>query len=60
MAERRTAWARRARFDEVRQEVRERIGHVLRGMSTAEVDALVRRMTLVQLKYELNDNAQTT
>jgi hypothetical protein len=56
MAERRVAWARRARFEEVRREVLERIGHVLRGMPTAEVDALIRRMTLVQLKYELSDD----
>jgi len=55
MVERRTEWTRRARFDEVRREVVERIGHVLRDMPMAEVDALIRRMTLVQLKYESAD-----
>jgi hypothetical protein len=55
MIERRTEWTRRARFDEIRREVVDRVGHVLRGMPTAEVDALIRRMTLVQLKYEITD-----
>ena len=58
MVERRSEWTRRARFDEIRREVVERVGHVLRGLPTAEVDALVRRMTLVQLKYESVDNSR--
>ena len=60
MGERRTAWTRRARFDEVQREVLARVGKVLRGMPTAEVDALIRRMTLVQLKYELSDDPRTS
>ncbi len=58
MEERRTEWARRARFDEVRRDVTERVGHLVRALPTEEVDALIRRMTLVQLKYELADNAR--
>jgi hypothetical protein len=53
--ERRTEWARRARFDEVRREVAERVGRICGEMPTVDVDALIRRMTLVQLKYELGD-----
>ncbi|MFN2565546.1 MAG: hypothetical protein ABR499_11140 [Gemmatimonadaceae bacterium] len=60
MVERRTQWTRRARFEEIRREVVERIGHVLRGMPTAEVDALIRRMTLVQLKYEISDHSRAS
>jgi hypothetical protein len=59
MIERRTEWARRVRFDEVRREVAERISRVTESMSTAEVDALIRRMTLVQLKYELSEHPRT-
>jgi hypothetical protein len=55
MTERRTEWARRMRFDEVRREVAERISRVAGNMSATEVDQLIRRMTLVQLKYELVD-----
>jgi hypothetical protein len=59
MIERRTEWARRVRFDEVRRELTERISRVTESMSTAEVDALIRRMTLVQLKYELSEHPRT-
>ena len=52
MEERRTEWARRARFDEVRLDVAERIRHLVATLPADEVDALIRRMTLVQLKYE--------
>ena len=55
MDERRTEWTRRARFDEVKRDVAERISHLVTSMPAAEVDALLRRMTLVQLKYELAD-----
>ena len=58
MGERRTQWALRARFDEVRQEVAARIGRVSGPLPAAEVEALIRRMTLVQLKYERADHAQ--
>jgi hypothetical protein len=52
MNERRTEWARRARFDEIRQDVAQRVRHLVTALSAEEVDALIRRMTLVQLKYE--------
>ena len=55
MEERRTEWARRARFDEVKRDVTERISHLVDALPTGEVDALLRRMTLVQLKYEVAD-----
>ena len=58
MQERRTEWARRARFEEVRREVAERVGSVSGGITRHEVDALVRRMTLLQLKYELGDQSR--
>ena len=58
MAERRTEWARRARFDEIRNDVAERIGHLVTTLPTEEVDALIRRMTLVQLKYEAADHTR--
>ena len=56
MHERRTEWARRARFDEVKRDVTERVSHLVASMPPGEVDALLRRMTLVQLKYELADH----
>jgi hypothetical protein len=59
MKERRTEWARRARFDEIRQDVAERVRHLVTALSAEEVDALIRRMTLVQLKYEVADQART-
>ncbi len=59
MMERRTEWSRRARFDEVKKDVAERISHLLAAMPTDEVDALLRRMTLVQLKYEIADLPST-
>jgi hypothetical protein len=58
MPERRTEWTRRARFDEVRRDLAERISRVLGPMPTAEFDALLRRMTLVQLKYETIDDSR--
>jgi hypothetical protein len=56
MQERRTEWGRRARFDEVKRDVADRIRHLVDAMPTEEVDALLRRMTLVQLKYEVAEH----
>jgi hypothetical protein len=56
MEERRTEWGRRARFDEVKRDVAERISHLMAAMPSEDVDALLRRMTLVQLKYEIVDH----
>jgi hypothetical protein len=56
MQERRTEWARRARFDEVRRDVAERIRHLVQAMPNDEVETLLRRMTLVQMKYEVADH----
>jgi hypothetical protein len=56
MNERRTEWARRARFDEIQRDVAERVRHLVTALPTEEVDALLRRMTLVQLKYEVADH----
>jgi hypothetical protein len=58
MVERRTEWTRRARFDEVRRDLAERISRVVDPMPTAEFDALLRRMTLMQLKYETIDDSR--
>jgi hypothetical protein len=43
----------RARFEEIRREISERIGEVCRGMAPDERDALLSRMARVQLKYEV-------
>ena len=58
MQERRTEWARRARFEEVRREVAARVGRVSGEIPQPEFDALIRRMTLLQLKYELGDQSR--
>jgi hypothetical protein len=42
----------RARFEEIRREISERVRDVCRGMAPDECDALVSRMARVQLKYE--------
>jgi hypothetical protein len=59
MEERRTEWARRARFEEIRQDVGERIRHLLPAFSSEDAEALLRRMTLLQLKYEGTDHTRT-
>ena len=58
MEERRSQWARRERFDEVRREVADRVGRVVGPMPTEQIEALIRRMTLVQLKYEYADDSR--
>ena len=55
MQERRREWARRIRFDEVRREIADRVARVAGEIPKPEIDALIRRMTLLQLKYELGD-----
>ena len=59
MEERRTEWARRARFEEIRQDVGERIRPLLTASSNEDAEALLRRMTLLQLKYEGRDHTRT-
>ena len=60
MEERRTEWARRARFEEIKRDVAERIGHLVAAFPAEELDALIRRMTLVQIKYESADHRRVS
>jgi hypothetical protein len=53
MQDRRQRPERRARFEEIRTEIAERVRDLCRGMAPDECDALVSRMARVQLKYEV-------
>jgi len=53
MQDRRQRPQRRARFEEIRQEISERMRDVCREMAPTEWDALLSRMARVQLKYEI-------
>jgi hypothetical protein len=53
MQDRRKQLERRARFEEIRREISERVRDVCRGMAPDECDALLSRMARVQLKYEI-------
>ena len=53
MQDRRRRPELRARFEEIRQEISERVRSVCRGMAPDECDALLSRMARVQLKYEV-------
>jgi hypothetical protein len=54
MLERRTDWLRRAQFDEVRSQITERLPHLRNRIADDEFDQIVRGLTLVRLKCELN------
>jgi hypothetical protein len=53
MKDRRQRPELRARFEEIRREISERVRGVCRGMAPDECDALFSRMARVQLKYEV-------
>ncbi|MDQ3998206.1 MAG: hypothetical protein M3303_14455 [Gemmatimonadota bacterium] len=53
MQERRQRPERRARFEEIRREIAERVREVCREMAPDECDTLLSRMARVQLKYEV-------
>jgi hypothetical protein len=53
MQDRRQQPQRRARFEEIRKELSERMRDVCREMAPTECDALLSRMARVQLKYEI-------
>lgn len=53
MQDRRRLPERRARFEEIRTEIAERLRDVCRGMTPDECEALLSRMARMQLKYEV-------
>jgi hypothetical protein len=53
MQDRRQRPERRARFEEIRTEIADRVRDLCCGMTREERDALVSRMARVQLKYEV-------
>jgi hypothetical protein len=54
MLERRTDWLKRAQFDEVKTQITERLPHLRTRIAGEEFDQIVRGLTLVRLKCELN------
>ena len=54
MLERRADWLKRAQFDEVRSQITERLPHLRNRIAGDEFDQIVRGLTLVRLKCELN------
>ena len=58
MLERRTDWLKRAQFDEVKGHIVERLPHLRNRIAGDEFDQIVRGLTLVRLKCELNRVAQ--
>ena len=54
MLERRTDWLKRAQFDEVKGRITERLPHLRNRIAGEEFDQIVRGLTLVRLKCEVN------
>jgi hypothetical protein len=54
MLERRTDWLKRAQFDEVKSQITERLPHLRNRVAVDEFDQIVRGLTLVRLKCEVN------
>jgi len=54
MLERRTDWLKRAQFDEVRTQIAERLPNLRNRVAVDEFDQIVRGLTLVRLKCEVN------
>lgn len=54
MLERRTDWLKRAQFDEVKSQITERLPHLRNRVAVDEFDQIVRSLTLVRLKCEVN------
>jgi hypothetical protein len=53
MQDRRQRPDRRARFEEIRQEIGARVREACHGMAPEECDALLSSMARLQLKYEV-------
>jgi hypothetical protein len=60
MQDRRQWPDRRARFEEIRSEISQRVRDLCRGMTPEECDALLARMARVQLKYEIGGYPETS
>ena len=58
MLERRTDWLRRAQFDEVKTQISERLPHLRNRIAGDEFDQIVRGLTLVRLKCQINQIPQ--
>lgn len=58
MLERRTDWLKRAQFDEVKTQISERLPHLRNRIAGDEFDQIVRGLTLVRLKCQLNQIPQ--
>jgi hypothetical protein len=54
MLERRTDWFKRAQFDEVKTQITERMPNLRNRVAVDEFDQIVRGLTLVRLKCEVN------
>ena len=54
MLERRTDWLKRAQFDEVRTQITERLPNLRNRIAGEEFDQIVRSLTLLRLKCEVN------
>jgi hypothetical protein len=54
MLERRTDWLKRAQFDEVKTQISERLPNLRNRIAGDEFNQIVRGLTLVRLKCELN------
>jgi hypothetical protein len=54
MLERRTDWLKRAQFDEVKTQITERLPHLRNRIAGDEFNQIVRGLTLVRLKCQLN------
>jgi hypothetical protein len=54
MLERRTDWLKRAQFDEVKTQITERLPNLRNRIAGDEFDQIVRGLTLVRLKCQLN------
>ena len=58
MLERRTDWLKRAQFDEVKSQITERLPNLRNRIAGDEFDQIVRGLTLVRLKCQLNQIPQ--
>lgn len=58
MLERRTDWLKRAQFDEVKTQISERLPNLRNRIAGDEFDQIVRGLTLVRLKCQLNNIPQ--
>jgi hypothetical protein len=54
MLERRTDWLKRAQFDEMKGQITERLPNLRNRIAGDEFDQIVRGLTLVRLKCQVN------